>query len=207
MKTKINKKEEGAVMMIVVLLLMIVTASGVYAVHATTSELRGSGATKNAYQAEIAASSITEAAIDLTNRIGPGNLYRRAMNNSALNLSGVENPSSLASGMIGTRLYETDINNNLPINVIGPDSLNNGVPQTIQGVVDVYDMYRFTGSIAGNRSDGQGHLSYLKATYTGRTRVSLPSLEGNSVSPQEIREQQTTTSTTRLIATSGPFNF
>jgi hypothetical protein len=204
-------REEGAVLMIVVLMLLVVTATGTYAVHATTAELRGAGGTRTAYQTESMAVALTQGAIDWVDRVGPAALYRQAtMNDRAgrgLNLTGAE-PVMLATGQLGTRLYPSDLNSTIagassPVEIVGASSLNNAAPQTATGVVDVYDMYRYSGATAGERSDGYGALFYLRATYTARARTFVD--VGVSAS-QDIRDRQVTTATARAAGTSGPFS-
>ena len=54
------------------------------------------------------------------------------------------------------------------------DSLGHGMGYVPNFVVDVNDTYRFTGIIAGHRSDGMGTLEYVAATYTARGRTEMP---------------------------------
>lgn len=215
-RRKENRREEGAILVIVVLILLVVTATGTYAVHASTSELQGAGATRTAYQTEEMAISMVDGAMDWVDLVGPGTLYRHATLNdrsavsagrtSGLQLGNLE--PALLPGQLGDRLYVTDLasrpgGTRSSVELVSPASLNNGVPQRASAVVDVYDIHRYPGATPGARSDGYGTLYYLRATYTGRARAELPL--GDTVA-QDIRDRQISTSTARAIGTSGPFS-
>lgn len=198
-------------LMIVLLLLLVVTATGAYAVHATSAELVGAGNTRTAYQTETMATSLAEGALDWVDRVGPAALYRQVTmnerNSTALNLTNAE-PVPLATGQLGTRLYATDLasaggGGSSAVGIVGAASLNNGAPQTATGVVDVYDIYRYSGDSPGSRSDGYGDLFFLRATYTARARAYMTL--GTSTD-EAIVDRHTTTATARAVGTSGPFS-
>lgn len=212
-----NRREEGAILVIVVLILLVVTATGTYAVHASTSELQGAGATRTAYQTEEMAISMVDGAMDWVDLVGPSTLYRHATlndrtavaagNTSGLQLGNLE-PAILA-GQLADRLYVQDLASRpggtaSSVLLVSAASLNNGVPQTAAAVVDVYDIHRYPGVTPGARADGYGTLYYLRATYTGRARTELSTLDSSVA--QDIRDRQISTSTARAIGTSGPFS-
>lgn len=201
MKNKTNKKEEGVVLLIVVLILLVITVTGVYTVAATTSELAGAGASRNAYQASEAAKSMVEGTIDYSARLGPSNLYKRASQfASSFSMRGSESPDALSPGMIGFRLYNEEISDE--ILVVDSSSINGGSTRAISGAADVYDFYRYQGDMPGVRSDGYGNSYYMKTTITGRAKIRVIGLEQN----QEINNFHTTDSAARANITLGPFN-
>jgi len=204
-----NKKEEGAVLLLVVLVLLVLTATAVYTVYATTAELQGAGATARAFQTEEMSKSLAEGTVDWVDRVGPASLYRQVYSrSSALDMSGAEYPATLATGQVGSRLYQQDLEAliNSPVSYISNESMNNVYNHNIHGVIDVYDVYLFTGNVAGSRTDGYGSQKHFTATYTVRVRTQNAALESNTGINPLILNRHSTQSTSRVYATSGPFN-
>lgn len=216
-----NPREEGAVLIVVMMMLLSISATAVYTVSTATSELRGASAMRTSYQAEAMANALVDAALAWVDEVGPAVLQRHAAVNSAVwrtsasaatrgnaaslvDLAGVESVG-LAQGQDATRLSSAELISPLgrtagtAVAAIDPESLNRTTPSTPSGVVDVYDMYRFTGTTPGSRSDGGGVLSYLRATYTGRAVSDVTGTTGT------LRDAHRTQATARAIATTGPY--
>lgn len=201
-------REEGMVLMIVVLVLMVLTATGTYTAYATTAEVTGAGASAHAYQTEAMAASVAEATIEWVDRVGPAAVYSYAERNAVstpLDLAGLE--PELAPGQLGTRVYLEDLTRSLdgtdPVQPVDSTSLNPNSPYTPSVVIDIYDLFRFTGDVAGSRSDGAGAQSFLKATYTVRTRNRI---EMDDSVDELVRNRHTASANARAMGTSGPFN-
>ena len=91
----------------------------------------------------------------------------------------------------------------------GRESLGVGMGLTPNFVIDVNDQYRFTGVIAGQRSDGMGTLEYVAATYTARGMATPPADRYSPAGPSDPasplrRGYHLTVSNARAIGISGP---
>lgn len=208
-----HTREEGAVLVIVVMMLLVISATAAYAVHTTSAELQGAGGTRTAFQTESMAASLADGTLDWVDRVGPAALYRQVTESERaghpLDLTNVEQ-AQLATGQFGTRLYASDLatgssgtSGSGATGLVGAWSLNNGVPDVATGLVDVYDIHRFSGAVAGSRSDGYGNLAFLRATYTARARAQVA--VGASVD-EAVVDRHVSTSTARAVGTSGPFS-
>lgn len=173
-------------MLIVMLVLLTTTALAVFAIHATTTEVRAAGYDRmNAQAQEIGESGVT-AALTWVDVFGPDSLIgAMAASARVTNASVIPQPFEppLASGRAGYRLYASDFQRLV-------DSTSGGATATLtldstdlggvnrlyqpRVVVDIYDDHKFTRPVAGFRSDGNTQMEFLTATYTARGRLRLP---------------------------------
>ncbi len=168
-------------MFVVMMVLLSTSALAVFAVHATSYEIRASGYVKRATQTRYVAESGLTSALSWVDRWGPAALlramHRTALANQsrgepALSLSEFHEPP-LAQGKEGYRIFADDLRSAegpvVDLETVG------GARQAYDAAVyvDVYDAYQWTGVVVGERGDGEGQLKYLRATYTarGRTRI------------------------------------
>ncbi|MEM6956284.1 MAG: hypothetical protein AAF645_11365 [Myxococcota bacterium] len=175
------QEREGAVMLVVMLVLMMTTATAVFAVHATSSEIRAAGFSRQAMQTQYIGESGVMAAFAWVDFFGADAL-RQAMTQSseanragggpALDLQPFER--QLRDGADAHRFYPPDFNAlaGAPLDddgSVGPRSAYDSFL-----LVDVYDRHRVVRPIPGGQAQGGGRLEYLGATYTSRGRTRLP---------------------------------
>ncbi len=175
------REQEGAVMLIVMLILLMGTATAVIAVRASSYEMRAAGHMRRAAQAEYIAESGLIIGMGVIDAYGAAD-FLEMMNTEAANQSALSDterwpapyePAAQVGRPIA-RLYLDDVIMS-PGGVASLDAESVGVsnPYVQQFTLDIYDVHEFTGAIAGERSDGQSELRYMRATYTSRGRVQL----------------------------------
>ena len=201
-------------MLVVLFVLLMATATGLYAVHSTVSEIRGAGFYRQASQTQHLAETGLTASLSWVDRNGPEVLLRSTGRSAAspLNLAPFESVN-LAPGMNGLRLYGaasgTDgsiIPGELNANVTNAIDEADDVVGPLQSyqpylAVDVYDTYQYVGVIAGYPAAAQGNLRFLGATYTARGRTRLPT----ETQEGDLRFANETASDARTRGVSGPF--
>lgn len=175
-------EREGAAMLVVMMLLLIVTATATFAVHSTSIELRSTGHARQRMQTRYVAEGALVSSMTMLEQSGPEPLsvsLERSQLGSTVRRLAPEEPQ-MAASQGNHRVEMTDFvsapgREGLPFETAsGAESLGVGMGYVPNFVVDVNDGYRFTGVIAGHRSDGMGTLEYLSATYTARGRTELP---------------------------------
>lgn len=201
-------------MLVVLFLLLMTTATAVYAVQSTMTEIRASGHHRMATQTDRLAETGLTASLAWVDRTGPEVLMRSTARSAAsrLNLAPFE-PVSLAPGKNGLRLYGAAT---APDGSVLPGELNMGVVNAIDEqanvlgprqpyvpflAVDVYDSYRYVGVLPGYPAGGQGNLTFVSATYTARGRARLP----NETREADQRFAHETASDARARGVSGPY--
>jgi hypothetical protein len=198
-----NPRREGAAMLIVMMILLMSTATAVFAVHATSYEIRASGHMRRAMQTQYVGETGAIAATAWVDRWGPKALLNTMEQSSGHPDFTVFNEPQLAPGKDGYRLMLDDLSSPTGTLPIARESMG-GTRQAFEPEVylDIYDTYTWTGTLAGNRSDGYGKLKYMRGTYKsrGRTRVS-------GVTPDNTGERTYHESASDAIAhgRSGPY--
>jgi len=201
-------------MLVVLFLLLMTTATAVYAVQSTMTEIRASGHHRMATQTDRLAETGLTAGLAWVDRTGPEVLLRSTARSagSRLDLTPFE-PVGLAPDKNGLRLYGAGAT---PDGTVLAGELNMGVVNAIDSrenvlgprqpyepflAVDVYDTYRYVGVIAGYPAGGQGNLTFVSASYTARGRARLPS----EIREADRRFANETASDARARGVSGPF--
>lgn len=209
---KSSRREEGAVLLIVMLVLLTTTALAVFAVHATTTEVRAAGYDRMGAQAQEIGEAGLAAAHTWVDVFGPDSLEEAMAASGRVGGNAYTLPQpfepALAQNRQGYRLYASDFERLVNTGGAGSASLDLDavdlgganrlyVPNV---VVDVYDNHLFTGVLAGYRSDGNSDLRFLGATYTARGRLRLAT-DGND----GLRGFHESASDARARGVSGPF--
>ncbi|UJR84326.1 hypothetical protein [Sandaracinus amylolyticus] len=167
-------------MLVVMALLLIVTATATLAIHSTSVELRGTGNARQRMQTRYVAEGALVSAMTMIEQSGPEplslSLERSQSRTGSTRRLAPEEP--VMDPTVGNHRIEMSDLATGTAGVVGSpltsDSLGQGIGYVPNFVVDVNDSYRFTGIIAGHRSDGMGTLEYVAATYTARGRTQLP---------------------------------
>lgn len=169
-------------MLITMMVLLMTTATALFAIHATSSEIRAAGFTRQLMQTRYIGETGITAALAWVDYYGADSLRRamtessqanRAAGGAALNLSPFEPP--LRADADAHRFYATDFVNLAALPVERETSLGARNAFQTQLLVDVYDRHRVVRAVAGGQAQGGGRLEYLGATYTSRGRTRLPS--------------------------------
>ena len=188
-------------MVIVMLILLMVTATAVFAVHATTYEIRAAGHMRQAMQAQYVAETGLTGSLAMVDSLGPAALLHAMERSEPPHLAPFE--PELLTGKQGYRMYLDDFSTGAGMPVT-TESLGGDVqPYAPLFAVDVNDNYVFTGVIAGHRSDGHSRLRFMQATYTSRGRTRLAS--GDFTSAGDTRGYHESASDARAEGLSGPF--
>jgi hypothetical protein len=186
-KSRRHARREGAAMLVVMLLLLIVTATATFAIHTTSVELRSTGHSRQRMQTRYVAEAALVSSMTMLEQSGPEPLtiaLERSQSGSVARQLAPEEPT-MAASQGNHRVELADLTavtgtsgvarEGLPFETTpGQESLGVGMGYEPNFAVDVNDSYRFTGVVAGHRSDGGGTLEYLAATYTARGRTQLP---------------------------------
>lgn len=174
-------------MLVVMLLLLIVTATATFAIHSTSIELRSTGHSRQRMQTRYVAEAALVSSMTMLEQSGPEPLtiaLERSQAGSITRQLAPEEPQ-MAASQGNHRVELSDLTavtgvsaagrEGMPFETTpGRESLGVGMGYVPNFAVDVNDGYRFTGVVAGHRSDGGGTLDYLAATYTARGRTQLP---------------------------------
>ena len=224
-------KRKGAAMLIVMLMLLSGTATAMFAIHATTSEIRSSGYARQALQAEYVADAALTTAMANVDFHGPAAMV------SALQLTEgntTDMPGSEPDILVGRRNYRIYMADYCVDTASGSacsqsqqvtqaedqDNLQGPLPRNSVGgerqpfrpdfAVDVNDDYVFTAVLAGNRSDSGSRLRYLAATYTARGRMVVDidydvGTDDDSQTSTDPRSFHEAASDARAYGVSGPF--
>lgn len=188
-----RRRREGAVMLVVMALLLVVTATATLAMHSTSIELRATGNARQRMQTRYVAEGALTSAVTMIEQSGPEPLslsIDRSIRGTEARYLAPEEPRMAPSA--GNHRIEMAELASAPNVISAPvltgttgDSLGHGMGYVPNFVVDVNDTYRFTGIVAGHRSDGGGTLEYVAATYTARGRTQLPG-RVDGYSPAEL---------------------
>ncbi len=184
---RVRRRERGAAMLVVMLLLIIVTATATFAMHATSIELRSTGHSRQRMQTRYVAEAALVSSLTMLEQAGPEPLaiaLERSQSGTTTRQLGPEEPS-MAASQGNHRIDMTDFitsSGTMAVGREGPpfettpghESLGVGMGYVPNFAVDINDGYRFTGAVAGHRSDGGSMLDYLAVTYTARGRTQLP---------------------------------
>lgn len=176
-------REQGLAMLVVMLVLMMVTATAVFAIHATGFEMRAAGYNRQAVQTHYVAETGLNGAAAWVDSRQPATLVAVAQQTlatggtRAYDIRPFEPP--LGQGVEAYRLGASDIDalSGLPGPSVTADvEMLGGARQTLVPfyVVDVYDIRRDTSNVAGNQQQGVASATYVRATYTSRGRTRLP---------------------------------
>lgn len=175
------RSQEGAVMLIVMLILLMGTATAVIAIRSSSFELRAAGHMRRTAQADYIAESGLVVGMGVVDAYGAAD-FVQLMNTEATNQAGLGDnerwpapyePAATVGRPIA-RLYLNDaIMSPGGVTAVDAESVGTSNPYIQQFTLDIYDVHEFTGAIAGQRSDGQSELRYMRATYTSRGRVQL----------------------------------
>ncbi|MBC7173726.1 MAG: hypothetical protein H5U40_14900, partial [Polyangiaceae bacterium] len=183
-----HRREEGAVLLVVMLVLLMVTATATFAIHSTASEVRAAGYSRMAMQTSYLGETALVGAMDWVDRSGPRvlvDIMAAQEGRPPLELAPFE--PTLATGKTAYRLFMDDLD---PSSVGGsgeaptlaPDNLFRPFATSAEGprnayaplaVVDVYDVYVYTGVMPGFSASGGTSMRHLRATYTARGRARL----------------------------------
>lgn len=192
----------GAVMLVVMLLLMMATSTATFAMHATSSEIRASGYTRLALQAQSVGETGLVAGVSMVDQMGAGALQHALMTtetNPSVKPSVAAFEPEIPNGKHNYRIYPEDFLTGDPIDV---DGFGPGRIHEPTFIVDINDDFVYTGTIAGQRSDGFSRLQYLHATYTSRGRMRIP---GDVRLTGDTRGMNEAASDARAYGISGPF--
>ncbi|MCB9633593.1 MAG: hypothetical protein H6721_15865 [Sandaracinus sp.] len=215
-----RRHEEGAVMLIVMLVLLTTTALAVFAIHATTTEVRAAGHDRMGSQAQEIGESGLAAAHTWVDVFGPDALSNAMAASSRVvgNTYSLPQPfePALAADRQGYRLYARDFEavvnatSGGAVASLDLDQADLGGANRLYSpsvVVDVYDNHQYTGVLAGYRSDGNSLLRFLGATYTSRGRLRLTAADGSLIDSDDGsgRGFYDSSSDARARGVSGPF--
>ncbi len=206
-------------MLIVMLVLLTTTALAVFAIHATTTEVRAAGYDRMSAQAQEIGEAGLAAAHTWVDVFGPDALAdaMAASGRIAGNTYGPPQPfePALAADRQGYRLYASDFTRVVTATsgaataTLALDQVDLGGASRLYSpdlVVDVYDSHQYTGVLAGYRSDGRSELRFLGATYTARSRLRLTDATGARVDTDTgLGGAHDSASDARARGVSGPF--
>ena len=207
-----NTSEEGAVMFIVMLILLMGTATAVFAMHATSYEIRASGYGRRAMQTSLVGENGITATMAWTDFVSPQVMRdqwlrpcaqnSRLRTGSPLNLQPFE--PSLPVNKNACRLYREDLNVMNPSVSVVTDDTSLGPRQHLQTMilVDVYEDFDSGESFVGERADGRGRFINLDITYTARGRTRLQTDVRSSIAGD--RDFHEGAADARVFAVTGP---
>lgn len=192
-----HTREDGAAMLIVMLILLMATSTAVFAVHATTSEIRASGHMRRSMQTEYVGETGATAAMAWVDQVNPATLVDIIERSSSPDMDPFLGPA------YGDRRAHRLYGQHLPFDqaVVDKESLG-GTKQAYDPLlmIDIYDYVTYAATLPGFRSDGFGRLKFLRATYTSRGRT-RPVSVGSEYEPHRLESA----SDARAHGISGPF--
>lgn len=208
-RPRARRREEGAVMLVVMLVLLMTTATAVFAIHSTSSEIRAAGYSRQAMQTQYVGEAGIMSAFAWVDFYGADALRRamtessqanRALGGTALDMQPFER--QLRDGADAHRFDVVDFSTlgALPVEKEGSLGPRNAYDTML--MVDVYDRHRVIQVQPGDQAQGGGRLEYLGATYTSRGRTRLPSDHVSGVIGD--RPYHEGASDARAFAISGP---
>ena len=168
-------------MLIVMFILLMTTATAVFAIHATSSEIRAAGYSRQAMQTQLIGEAGVMSAFAWVDFYGADALRRAMTESSQANRTAIGSALDLApferalrDGADAHRFDSVDFATltNAPVEddgSIGPRSAYDTMV-----LVDVYDRHRVIRAVPGEQAQGGSRLEYLGATYTSRGRTRLP---------------------------------
>lgn len=191
-------------MLIVMLVLLMTTATAVFAVHATTFEIRAAGNTRQAMQTHYLAETGLEASLAQVDRMGPPAIIT-AMYASTPPATEDFGEPPMMSDKHGYRMLTDDFVDASGNHVIDNEAIGGSQqPYEPHVIIDLNDDYVYTGSVPGHRSDGYGRLRFMHATYSAHGRARLPAGE-DVTSSGDTRPYHESAADARAEGLSGPF--
>lgn len=213
-------------MLVVMLLLLMVTATAMFAVNSTSTEIRASGYARQRIQTRYIAEGALAAGIvyfdaqptgadGLRTSLEESTRTAFSGGTSATRYLAPEEPP-MAGDRPNHRMEVTSFTRTMGaesppiVTTAGAESLGGGLGISPEYVIDANDEYRFTGVVAGQRSDGNGTLEYVAVTYTARGRARLRGRDGASpLGPTDTtdprwRGYHETVSNARATTVAGP---
>jgi len=195
-------------MLVVMLVLLATTSLAVFAVQATSYEVRASGFARQSMQSEYVAEAGLTSALTLVDRLGPQAILHAVDQQQAGSVAKpVMQPHEpeMDANTEAYRIFGEDMAGFTETSTAPVDVTSLGARQayTPTFAVDIYDYHITQRPIAGYRVDGGG-LSFFHATYTsrGRMRLTAGDVAPDVVDPREYHE---TASGSRAYGVSGPF--
>ncbi len=215
-KWRRQSDREGAAMLIVMLLLLTTTSLAVFAVQATSYEVRASGFARQSMQSEYVAEAGLTSVLTVVDKLGPqAILYaiQQQQANPTTYPPPVMSPfePELATSATSTRPAEAyrmqseDLSSFTTTGTEPVDRAAIGARQTYEPsfAVDIYDHHITSRPIPGYPV-GSGGLSFFHAIYTSRGRMRLDGGD-TAVSGPDPRQYHETASAARAYGVSGPF--
>jgi hypothetical protein len=202
-------------MLIVLVILLSVTGLAVFAVNATSSELRAAGNARHAMQAEYVAQAGVDSTLSLLDnpRFGPGGLHQVFLMIEADGGATYANPEmepfepELGTNSVGYRMFSenyTAFGGFAPTETAAlSGSVVGRQPYTPSFEVDVYDRMDCSRPIPGAASGAR--LRYSCMTLTSRGRMRLGADYGGTAAIDTRRTYHEALSQARAYAVAGPF--
>lgn len=199
-------------MLVVMLVLLATTSLAVFAVQATSYEVRASGFARQAMQSEYVAEAGLTSTLTLVDKLGPQailfSIQQQQAAGTARPVMAPFEPELATSGdrpAEAYRIYGEDMasftaSGSAPVDVY---SLGTRQTYTPTFAVDIYDHHLSSRPIPGYPV-GSGGLSFFHATYTSRGRMRLTAGD-RTVTGADPREYHETASSARAYGVSGPF--
>ncbi len=210
-----KEREEGAVMLVVMLIVLIVTATAMFAIHATMFELRAAGSQRQAMQTQYVAEGSLTAALAMVDTLGAGSVDL-AMQRVPIPAGRQFTPEEPAYGQSTPhfRTYMSDFAS-MP-GVIAPPvettgyggSFGTTLDYTPSFIIDINDSYDPGRTIAGMSATGDSPVAYRIWTITARGRTG-PATDsyapGEPTTPSYLaRGMHETAMNSRALVISGP---
>ena len=198
-------------MLITMMVLLMSTAVASFAIHAATTDIKATGNTVRASETQQVAETALNSALALIDQLGPQTILSAMDRSDPVPMAPYE--PTLAPGKRAYRIQGSDFNTvagiaGKPLDArvtSGQNALRAFQPQFM---VDITDDHVYTGTIAGERSDGHSRFTFLYATYTARGRTEIPtdvSANGDYRVSGDPRGFNESASDARAYGISGPF--
>lgn len=187
-------------MLIVMMILLMATATALFAVHATTFEIRAAGHTRMAMQAQYIGEAALMAARFKVEQIGGEGLARLMLQTSAANagnplpMTGMGEPNIVA-GQPAYRFYPDDLVVDAT-SAIAVDNESIGAVREgavvsnyqTRALVDVYDFVVWSTVVAGENAHVPDPRPRYRATLTSRGRIRVAGDTAVEDDPREFFE-------------------
>lgn len=210
------QKREGATMLVVLVILLSVTGLAVFAVNATSTELRAAGNARHSMQADYVAQAGIDSTLSLLDNpaFGPGGLHQVFLMREADAGATYANPQmapfepELAPTSIGHRMFSADYTTFGGFAPTETAALSPAVigrqPYDPSFEVDVYDRMDCSRPIPGAGASTRLRYSCMTLTSRGRMRLRGGDYTGTS-GIDTRREYHEAVSQSRAYVVAGPF--
>lgn len=189
-------------MLVVMLVLLMTTATAVFAIHSTSSEMRAAGHARHRLQTQSVAETSLHASMAMVDRLGPQAILTAMSTTTPPDLTLFQEPP-LLPGKYAYRMLGTDFVDSRTQPIFERDMIGGSAqPYDPLVVVDLSDDYVFTGVRAGERSDGYGELRYMHVTFNAHGRTRIPT---DYITPGDTRPYNEGAADARAHGLSGPF--